>query len=61
MKDLVWDKTLSVEVPEIDEDHRRLMDLYNLLKHAVADREVQGLYRGADRGADRLHRLAFSP
>jgi hemerythrin-like metal-binding protein len=39
MKDLVWDRTLSVEVPEIDEDHRRLVDLYNLLKHAVVDRE----------------------
>jgi hemerythrin-like metal-binding protein len=39
MKDLVWDKTLSVDVPEIDEDHRRLVDLYNLLKHAVADGE----------------------
>jgi hemerythrin-like metal-binding protein len=35
MKDLVWDETLSVDVPEIDEDHRRLVDLYNLLKHAV--------------------------
>ncbi len=37
MKDLVWDKTLSVDVPEIDEDHRRLVDLFNLLSHAVAD------------------------
>jgi len=39
MKDLVWDETLSVDVPEIDDDHRRLVDLYNLLKHAVADGE----------------------
>ena len=31
MKDLVWDRTLSVDVPEIDEDHRRLVDLFNLL------------------------------
>ncbi len=35
MKDLIWDETLSVDVPEIDEDHRRLVDLYNLLKRAV--------------------------
>lgn len=35
MKDLVWDKTLSVDVPEIDEDHRRLVDLFNILSHSV--------------------------
>ena len=39
MKDIVWDKSLSIEVDEIDEDHRRLVDLYNLLIHAVADGE----------------------
>ncbi|ESQ12408.1 MAG TPA: hypothetical protein DDY14_05940 [Chromatiaceae bacterium] len=39
MKELTWDSTLSVEIPEIDEDHRRLVDLYNLLNHAVADGE----------------------
>jgi hemerythrin-like metal-binding protein len=39
MKELVWDMTLSVDVPEIDEDHRRLVDLFNLLNHAVADGE----------------------
>jgi hemerythrin-like metal-binding protein len=39
MKTLTWDNTLSVEVPEIDEDHRRLVDLYNLLSQAVAGRE----------------------
>lgn len=35
MKDLVWDKTLSVDVPEIDEDHRRLVDLFNILNRSV--------------------------
>lgn len=35
MKDLVWDKTLSVDVDEIDEDHRRLVSLFNILNHAV--------------------------
>ena len=39
MEDIVWDKTLSIEVDEIDEDHRRLVDLYNLLYHAVAEEE----------------------
>jgi hemerythrin-like metal-binding protein len=39
MKTLTWDNTLSVEVPEIDEDHRRLVDLYNLLSQAVAGGE----------------------
>jgi hemerythrin len=39
MKELKWDKTLSVDVPEIDEDHRRLVDLYNVLGHAVEEGE----------------------
>ncbi|MCU7809640.1 MAG: bacteriohemerythrin [Candidatus Thiodiazotropha sp. (ex Notomyrtea botanica)] len=37
MKDLVWSNTLSVEVDEIDEDHRRLVDLFNILAHSVAE------------------------
>ena len=41
MKDLVWDRSLSVDVPEIDEDHRRLVDLFNLLNHAVAEGDAQ--------------------
>ncbi len=39
MKNITWDDTLSVEVDEIDEDHRRLVDLYNLLIHAVSEGE----------------------
>ena len=35
MKELIWDKSLSVEVPEIDEDHRRLVDLFNILTRSV--------------------------
>lgn len=35
MKDLIWDNTLSVEVREIDEDHRKLIDLFNALNRAV--------------------------
>lgn len=39
MKTIVWDDTFSVEVEEIDEDHRRLVDLFNMLSQAVADGE----------------------
>jgi len=37
VKDLIWDNTLSVEVDEIDEDHRRLVELFNLLTHAIEE------------------------
>jgi hemerythrin-like metal-binding protein len=37
MKDLIWGETLSVQVKEIDEDHRRLVDLFNILNHSVAE------------------------
>jgi hemerythrin-like metal-binding protein len=40
VKDLIWDNTLSVEVKEIDEDHRRLVELFNILKHAVVEGEA---------------------
>ena len=39
MKDLIWDNTLSVQVQEIDDDHHKLVDLFNLLNHAIADGE----------------------
>lgn len=37
MKELVWDDTLSVDVNEIDEDHRRLVELFNILNRAIED------------------------
>lgn len=37
MKDLVWNSTLSVQVEEIDEDHRKLVDLFNILSHSVVE------------------------
>jgi hemerythrin len=40
VKDIVWSDILSVEVDEIDEDHRKLVDIFNLLNHAVMDRET---------------------
>ncbi len=39
MKDLVWDKILSVGVDEIDDDHRKLIHIFNILNHAIMDRE----------------------
>lgn len=38
MKDIVWDKILSVGVEEIDEDHRKLIHIFNILNHAVAEK-----------------------
>ena len=37
MKDLVWSYVLSVGNDEIDEDHHRLIDLFNMLNHSVSD------------------------
>lgn len=37
MKELVWDKTLSVEIEEIDDDHRKHVGLFNILNHSVAE------------------------
>ena len=39
MKELAWSDILSVSVEEIDEDHRKLLHIFNILNHAVADRE----------------------
>ncbi len=41
MKDLVWDNTLSVQIQEIDEDHRRLVDLFNILNHSVMEGDAK--------------------
>ena len=39
MKDLVWGSILSVGVEEIDEDHRKLVNIFNILNHAVTEGE----------------------
>lgn len=36
MKDIVWSRILSVGVVEIDDDHRRLIALFNELNRALA-------------------------
>ncbi|HOP18022.1 MAG: hemerythrin family protein [Gammaproteobacteria bacterium] len=37
MKDIVWGQVLSVEVDEIDEDHRKLVAIFNILNHAMEE------------------------
>lgn len=39
VKDLVWGKILSVGVDEIDEDHRKLIHIFNILNHSVMEGE----------------------
>ena len=39
MKDIVWGQILSIEVDEIDEDHRKLVDIFNILTHSLAEGE----------------------
>lgn len=41
MKDLVWSEILRVGVEEIDEDHRKLVTIFNMLNHAVMQGEAQ--------------------
>jgi len=31
MKDLTWGDALSVQIEEIDEDHKKLVELFNIL------------------------------
>jgi len=40
VKDLVWDHILSVGIDEIDEDHRKLVNLFNMLNHSVTEGDV---------------------
>jgi hemerythrin-like metal-binding protein len=37
VKVLTWDNSLSVQIQEIDEDHRKLVDLFNMLNRSVED------------------------
>ena len=39
MKDIVWGGILSVGVDEIDEDHQKLINIFNMLNHAVTEGE----------------------
>ncbi len=37
MKDIVWSDVLSVQVDEIDEDHQKLVNIFNILNHSVLE------------------------
>jgi hemerythrin len=37
VKKIIWDESLSVDGGEIDEDHRRLVDLFNILSRSVEE------------------------
>ncbi len=39
MKDIVWGDVLDVAVDEINEDHRKLVNIFNILNHSVAGGE----------------------
>jgi hemerythrin-like metal-binding protein len=39
VRDIVWDRILSVGLDEIDEDHRKLVSIFNTLNHAVSEGE----------------------
>ena len=39
MKDIAWSRVLSVGVDEIDEDHRKLVNIFNILNHSVTAKE----------------------
>jgi hemerythrin-like metal-binding protein len=39
--ELLWGETLSIEVDEIDEDHRRLIELFNILNNAVEEGDAE--------------------
>jgi len=39
VKDIVWGDILSVGVDEIDEDHRKLVGIFNILNHSVMEGE----------------------
>jgi hemerythrin len=41
MRELVWDQVLSVENDEIDNDHRILVNLFNLLARSVEEGEAR--------------------
>jgi len=45
MKDIEWSDILSIEVDEIDEDHRKLVGIFNILNHAIKDGESPAYLR----------------
>ena len=39
MKEIIWDTALSVQIPEIDEDHQKLIELFNQLNQSIKNND----------------------
>jgi hemerythrin-like metal-binding protein len=37
MKDLVLDQTLTIGIDEIDDDHKKLVNIFNILNHSLTE------------------------
>ncbi len=37
MKDLVLDHMLTIGIDEIDDDHKKLVNLFNILNHSITE------------------------
>jgi hemerythrin len=40
VKDIIWSDVFSVAVDEIDEDHHKLVNIFNVLNHSVVEGEA---------------------
>jgi hemerythrin len=40
VKDIEWGRVLSIEVDEIDDDHHKLIEIFNILNHAFTEGET---------------------
>ena len=41
MKELTWDESLSVQIEEVDDDHRKLVDLFNMLNRSIMEGDAK--------------------
>ncbi len=41
MKELIWDESLSVQIQEVDDDHRKLVDLFNMLNRSIMEGDAK--------------------
>ena len=40
MKDIAWGNMLSIGIDEVDDDHRKLVGLFNILNHSVTGEDA---------------------
>jgi hemerythrin len=45
VKEIAWGRVLSVGIDEIDEDHRKLVSIFNVLNRSVTEKESQEYLR----------------